>query len=370
MSLRRRSASVVALLVLALSACTTASNSTPPPSRPAGSTAETAAEIESYIEANTGRYDQIRSIRAQVAGQSRLEHYRHGADAATHLHMWFVTPSVVSMLIGIAIADGKISGVDATLAELLPNHVRDMSAAQRAITLEQLLTMTGGLPDQEYLDKAVAARPDRRGVTASGLLEVGLQAPPGDRFLYSDTSAHLVSVVLAEATGMSPLDYGRRMLFEPVGIRTEPANTDPLTEDGPPAAFEQAAFAWTTDADGVNFGCCFLKLTANDMVTLGQLYLDGGRANGRQILARDWIAQSTRPTELNSSYGYLWWLGELNGHAYYAAAGGGQTIIILPAIQAVITIASTAPPDTPPQDVVNQTDLLQLTKYVILPSID
>jgi CubicO group peptidase (beta-lactamase class C family) len=341
---RRRLAGALATFLLLAAACTSAP--APPPApvptvTPAPTPTTLATQIDEYIDTYGAGHVNIRSVRVQVDGTSRLEYYRQGADATSHLHVWSVTKSVVSILIGIAIAEGKISGTDATLAELLPDHAADMTKVQRRITLEQLLTMSGGLPDDEQFDRSTFQD------SVANILDLPLQSPPGEEFIYSNVGAHLVNAVLAEAVGESPIEYGRKVLFDPLGIDTKPAYVRPGTSMEESEAFQAADFAWATDADGVNNGCCMLKLTADDMVALGQLYLDQGRLGERVIVPADWVRVSTQPSETALAYGYLWWLTEFRGArpAVAAAGAGGQMIMVVPDLRAVITVASAMPAD-------------------------
>jgi CubicO group peptidase (beta-lactamase class C family) len=337
---RRRLAGAFAALLLIAAGCTSAPAPAPAPVPTATPTPTTlATQIEDYIDTYGAGFVNIRSVRVQVDGTSRLEYYRGGADASSHLHVWSVTKSVVSILIGIAIAEGKISGTDATLAELLPDHAADMTKVQRRITLEQLLTMSGGLPDDEQLDRSTFED------SVANILDLPLQAPPGQEFIYSNVGAHLVNAVLAEAVGESPLEYGRKVLFDPLGIETEPAYVRPGISMEESEAFQAADFAWATDEDGVNNGCCMLKLTADDMVALGQLYLDQGRLGDRVIVPADWVRSSTQSFEAHPWYGYLWWRQEFRGGRPAVAAIGahGQVIMVVPDLRAVITVASASP---------------------------
>ncbi len=84
----------------------------------------------------------------EADGIRQLELYRNGGGPNHYSHLWSVTKSVVSTLVGIAIAEEKISSLDATLPELLPDNAAQMSPDQRSITLRQLLTMSAGLSDE------------------------------------------------------------------------------------------------------------------------------------------------------------------------------------------------------------------------------
>ncbi len=176
--------------------------------------------------------------------------------------MQSVTKSVVSTLIGIAIGDGLIGGLDDTLAQLLPQDVDVMSPAVRATTLRQLLTMDAGFPPGgEALGpgfttstnwvREILANPER---------------PPGQGFEYSNGNTHVLAAILEQATGMSALDYARDKLFGPLGIDTTPAWTHPALRDNI-EAYEDADFAWPTDPQGSNTGWSLLKLRPRDLIS-------------------------------------------------------------------------------------------------------
>lgn len=115
-----------------------------------------------------------------------------------------------------------------------------------------------------------------------------LAADPGERFKYASASMELLSVILAQASRQDTRAFAVKNLFAPLGI------TD---------------FEWEQDAAGYHRGAYGLLMRAADLARIGQLYLQGGRWNGRQIISREWIEQSTAPqVKVNDavSYGYLW----------------------------------------------------------------
>ena len=172
-------------------------------------------------------------------------------------------------------------------------------------------------------------------------------------FWYSDPSAHLAAAVLAaaleRADGDRPrtiLDYAREKLFDPLGISTRPAFSRPLPDLFAPE-FAKAGFGWGTDPNGIQIGAFGLRLTAPDMIKIGELYRRDGVWNGQQIVPADWIQQSTAPSTLNEEYGLLWWiLGEPEGPGYAASGHGGQHIMVLPRSRAVIVYLSDVQPDS------------------------
>jgi CubicO group peptidase (beta-lactamase class C family) len=322
-----------------------------PASEPPIDYAALETEIEKAITTGPATLDNVRAVLVSVDGETRIAHYRHGFTEDDHGHVFSVTKSVVSILIGIAIADGLIAGVDQPLAELLPEHRRAMSAETADVTLRQLMSMSGGFDNYLHVSQwREAAEPDGDFVD---LLLARPQYPPGKAFLYSDPSAHLVAAVLAAALDRAHgdrhhtvLDYAREKLFDPLGISTRPAFSRPAPDLFAPD-FAAAGFGWGTDPNGIQLGMFGLRLTAPDMVKIGELYRLDGVWNGQQIVPADWIRESTAPSTLNEDYGLLWWIfGEPEGPGYAALGRGGQHIMVLPESRAVIVYLSDVQPDS------------------------
>ena len=325
--------------------------------------------IENKIKNSSVSMENVRVVLVSVDGQTKVSHYRHGATAEDTTHVWSVTKSVVSTLIGIAISDGLIGSLDQTLAELLPQ--RAMPSRVRAVTLRQLMTMSAGFirdPAKQPTRKIYASGGD----LVSYLLNECQSAGAGTQFMYSNVSGHLVAAVLAAALqrvdGYHPrsvLDYARERLFDPLGIQTRPAFTKPVGGDS--KEFAQAGFGWLTDPRGISMGAFGLRLAARDLTKLGELYLNDGVWQGRQIFPRDWVRQATTPSELEPQYGLMWWLYTWNGHRVYAARGSeGQMVVVVPDQKSVIAISSANQQEYP----MNDEDLFPLMNEVIIPGLD
>ena len=325
------------------------------------------ADIGKAINTGPARLDNVRAVLVSVDGETKIAHYRHGFTEDDHGHVFSVTKSVVSILIGIAIADGLIASIDQPLAELLPKHRQAMSGDTAKVTLRQLMTMSGGfdnyVPAGSQWEES--ARP---GGDFVELLLKREQHPPGTAFWYSDPSAHLAAAVLAaalvRADGDRPrtvLDDARERLFGPLGISTRPAFSRPLP-DLLSAEFGRAGFGWATDPNGIQLGMVGLRLSAPDMIKIGELYRRDGVWNGQQIVPADWIRQSTSPSTLNNEYGLFWWIISGPERVGYAAVGrGGQHIIVRPRSRAVIVYLS----DVPVGSEIEINDLEPLEKVLI-----
>ena len=361
------------LAILASCSATRRPAPTPTPTAAPVDYTELEAAIEDELTTGSIALDNVRAVLVSVDGETRIHHYRHGFTAEDSTHVWSVTKSVVSTLIGIAISEGILDDLDQTLDELLPQHRASMSDAVAAVTLRQLMTMSGGFPSEEVPYETVKRIFDSRGDLVALALKEGLEVPAGTQFLYSNTSSHLVAAVLATALrrteGDHPrslFEYARVRLFEPLGIDTDPAWVKPLSDTAAPD-FLEAGFGWGTDPKGIPVGAFGLRLTTPDLVKLGELYRNDGAWPGRQIFGADWVEQVTTPSELESEYGLMWWLYTWNGHPVYAARGsGGQLIVVVPDQRAVIAITSSNNPEYP----IHEEALFPLLNEVIMPALD
>jgi CubicO group peptidase (beta-lactamase class C family) len=128
---------VVVVTLATLASCSfanTAEHSPASPKAPIDYLALVAA-IENKIVTGSVALDNVRAVLVSVDGETKISHYRHGFTAEDATHVWSITKSVVSTLIGIAISDGIIDSLDQTLGELLPRQRPSMPAAVAAVTL-------------------------------------------------------------------------------------------------------------------------------------------------------------------------------------------------------------------------------------------
>jgi CubicO group peptidase (beta-lactamase class C family) len=350
---------------LGVAGCSSSQSTTSKPDRMPGAIA---AELKSHpVDAN------IRAIIVQVAGRSRFERY-YSASAQQSRSSYSVTKSVMSTLIGIAIDEGRLR-LDQRLSQLLPRYATVMKPSVARVTLRQLLTMTAGFPDAdqnaEQQDKLAASRDWTRFILAHQVM------PAGRQFHYSNYSAHLLSPILAQATGQSVLAYARAELFDPLGIVTRPA-LEPLFVPKNLPAYGRAQFAWPVDPQGFHVGDGWIKLRPRDMVTLGELFLHQGRWGHRQIVSARWVGQAAiaqTGTQFDahyssyfnpSGYGYMWWVEAAGGTpAFYAQGSGGQLIEVVPRRQLVIVVSTDLDLTHPYASTVDRDDLQRLVEAIV-----
>jgi CubicO group peptidase (beta-lactamase class C family) len=305
------------------------------------------AQLDTIVPAS---YPQVRSVLVVRHGYLVAERYWRGVDAGDGHNSFSVTKSFVSALVGIALAEGHLEGLDQTVEELLADHLpAGADPRLRRVTVAQLLTMSSGLAGDDSLAGGLDGISDglaRSRDWVRHILGRRLETSPGERWAYSSDSAHLLSAIVADATGQSTLAFARAKLFGPLGIASdgarEPALHDwPLTQPGL-AAYERATVAWPKDPQGYHYGGGFLKLPARDLAKLGYLYLNGGRWDGAQVVPAEYVAASTRPRR-DPSFGYLWWLTDAAGHDSFRAEGfGGQLVQVIPDLDLVVVITSDA----------------------------
>ena len=279
--------------------------------------AETAAIVE-----EVWRTGPVKSFMLQRDGELLIEAHRMGMQADRTTNVKSVSKSIISLLVGIAIEQGHLSGVQQPIGEFFPDYFeRRPDPAKAAITIQDLLTMRAGLESTSIYNYG-------RWVASDNWIEYALDRPlveaPGGEMIYSTGSSHLLSVILTRATGMSTRAFAERYLFGPLGIQVR---------------------GWDRDPQGYYLGGNNMALSPAALLRLGTMVMNQGVYNGKQIVPRAWIAESmqiyTRSHFNPYDYGYGWWQRELNGYTVQFAWGnGGQYILMIPELQTVIAIAS------------------------------
>jgi len=336
-----RTIAAAALLVGAVSGCTAEPTPTPTPTG--------AAAINEHVEETLEEHDPHHGLRAVLVlehGESVYERYVE-SDAEDYWDVRSVTKSVVGTLIGIAIDRGLIQDVSTTLGDLLPRWAEYLTPETSAIPLSAVLTHTANFADQNEAQAAgVWSSPDTIGTILTDRARRGA----GDgAFGYSDAGSHILSAVVAEASGMPVLEFARESLFDHLGIVSLPA-FEPIVPGAPEddealvRAYNDADFAWPQDHEGVHNGYAGVRLRPPDLARLGQLYLDRGRWDDEQLVSESWIEQATAPLVepyrgLTDHYGFQWWVAADEG--YFCALGlGGTAVVVDPTREIVVVVAS------------------------------
>jgi CubicO group peptidase (beta-lactamase class C family) len=238
------------------------------------------------------------------------------------------TKSVVSALVGIAIEEGYIEGVDQPVLDFFPERaVTNLDADKQAMTLEDVLTMSTGLECRDsYLYRWRGLREMQQSDDwVQFMLDLPMAEEPGTRFEYCNGASFLLSAVIQETTGMNALAFANEHLFGPLGI---------------------IDVEWSSSPQGITIGWSDLHLTPHDMAKIGYLYLNEGLWDGEQVVPADWVKASTREhipaRTLQDGYGYQWWVDDaaLGGGIYMALGYSGQYIVVVPDKDMVVVFVS------------------------------
>lgn len=243
-----------------------------------------------------------------------------------------VTKAFTSALVGIAIDHGFIQDVETKVFAFFPEYSYLSDQEKDQITLEHLLTMTSGLEWNE-LDLSIKdARNDQIQLfIVPDPIEYVLAKPvvhePGTRWYYSAGDVNLLGEVIRKATGLRMDDFAEGYLFAPLGI----------TE-----------YEWDFINPDVVHASGNLKLRPRDMAKFGYLYLNDGRWQGKRIISKEWIEESTQgyisiAEEWADSQGYQWFLKayRLNStsvDSFFRQGWGGQRISVFPSLDMVVVL--------------------------------
>lgn len=318
--------------------------------RPAAARAVSLGQLEGAVR----NVERISSFVLSQDGQIRSQFHRSGASIDRPVNIKSASKGVLNALTGIALARGDLKSLDEPISAYLPRYFAGFSPedARREITVRHLVTMSSGLASTSIHNYGAWVNSSD---WVAYVLNRELVNKPGERMMYSTGDTHLLAAVLTKASGAPLRTYAQRHLFDPLGV-----------EIG----------GWDRDPQGVYFGGNNMALSAAALLRFGELYLNLGMYEGKQVLSREWIAASWTPRFLRSSfnerhdYGYLWWRGTFGGKLTWFAWGyGGQFLFVIPELDAVVVI--TGDPDAPSRGgneavyhLVNQTVVPYLTSQI------
>jgi CubicO group peptidase (beta-lactamase class C family) len=287
-----------------------------------------------------GEFKRIGSVVIARHGKIVYERYFDG-DADTLRDTRSATKSITSVLVGIALRQHKLGGVDARVIPLLSSaHARAFAHVEprkAKITVEDLLTMSSPLECDDWND-ASRGNEERMYLVEDwtrfifelplrGRMHVGekVESPPYGRwFSYCTGGVFVLGEVLERATGMRADRFAQEELFAPLGVGRAQWVYSPL--DGPQTGGG-------------------LRLTSRDLIKIAQLYLAGGVWNGTRIVDETWVRASTQPharIDEATEYGYLWWLKSFGKHAaWFMSGNGGNKIVALPDLDLAVAITAT-----------------------------
>jgi CubicO group peptidase (beta-lactamase class C family) len=288
-------------------------------------------------------YENIHSVLLVKNGKLVVEKYFPGRDSLgqyrtftgdTPHEMLSATKSVNSILIGIAIDQHLIRDVDEKISTFFPEYSAIFTNKEKdTICLKDLLSMTAGLSWDEWTYPYTDPRNDAAVMASKAdffryVLERPVATTPGAKFVYNSGVSLMLGEIIYKVSGLRADKFAERHLFSPLGITN---------------------YSWGKAPNGVVNTLGGLALRPRDMAKIGQLFLNGGRWQEKQIVSEKWVKESTKQQIgasqlpawfLADGYGYQWWLGSFHVRgqtigSYSARGRGGQFIIVFPALQMV-----------------------------------
>ncbi|WP_343081559.1 serine hydrolase [Ostreiculturibacter nitratireducens] len=257
------------------------------------------------------------------------ESYLQGTGQDDLRVTWSVAKSWFSALFGVLVAEGHLESLDDEVVKYAPQL---RGSAYDGASIRNVLNMASGVEfNEDYLDFWSDINRMGRVLAIGGSMDKfamrlgGRMAPPGEKWQYVSIDTHVLGMVARGATGRAIPDLISERIVAPMGLESEPY--------------------YLTDIYGTAFVTGGLNMRTRDFARFGQMFLQEGFWNGRQIVPRDWALESTRPSaptvpgELR--YGYQWWIPETGPEGEFLARGVyGQYVYVNRPAGVVVAVTS------------------------------
>jgi CubicO group peptidase (beta-lactamase class C family) len=276
------------------------------------------AAILAFVEAADTKLDSLHSMMLVRHGQVVAEGWWTPYNRASRHSLFSLSKSFTSTAVGIAIAEGKLS-VDDPVTKFFPDDLpAEQSANLKSMRVSDLLRMSTG---QQTEPPRVIDH-----VWTKDFLAHPVPFKPGTHFLYNTSATYMCSAIVQQATGQTLLDYLGPRLFGPLGIENP---------------------TWEASSQGISTGGYGLSIRTEDIARFGQLYLQRGKWEGKQLVPAEWIDKATARQTSNGSdpnsdwaqgYGYQFW--RCRHGAYRGDGAFGQFCVVFPEQDAVLAVTS------------------------------
>ena len=281
-------------------------------------------QLTAFVDSLDTQIIGLHSVMVLRKGSVIAEGWWPGQSADQPHVMWSVSKSFTSAAVGLAAEENKLSLDDPVLSFFPEQAPESPSDHLRAMTVRHLLTMTCGHDREPPMNRGPG--------WVKRFLAHPVPRKPGTHFVYNSFGSYMLSAIVQKVTGQTVRDYLTPRLFEPLGI---------------------PAPRWDESPDGVSLGGWGLFLTTEQMARFGQLLLQRGQWDGRQLLPREYVAAATSKQVDNSDglaglkadwsqgYGYQFWMAR---HGAFRGDGlAGQFIVVLPEQDAVVLMTAQTP---------------------------
>lgn len=273
------------------------------------------------------RMNEMETVSFLVLKDSALlyEQYFDGYNKDSITNSFSVAKSIVSLLVGIALDEGKIKSLD----EPVSNYLKGFSKGHASkLTIRHLLTMSSGSNWEEGSSPFSHNAEAYYGTDLKGLMDrIKFIRPPGKVFNYQSGNTQFLAFILEKATGKTLSELAEEKLWGPLG------------------ATHNALWNLDDYEDNIEKAYCCFYATGRDFLRIGQLMLNGGIANGKQLISKSYVQEASSPArflktshgKVNDRYGLSWWITSYKDKkVFYARGILGQYIICIPSENMVI----------------------------------
>lgn len=253
------------------------------------------------------------------------EQYNDGYTDTSHTNSFSMAKSIVGLLIGAAIDDGLVKNIDQPVGDFLPEYNNGENAM---LSIKHLLTMSSGLNwDESYSALTSITTQAYYGNDLKDLMsDIKVEETPGRQFEYKSGATQLLAIILEKVTGKTLSEYASIKLWGPINA--------------------QQKALWSLDRkNGYEKAYCCFNSNARDFARLGQLVLNKGKWNNKQVISSKYIKESITPAfflqDKNGKpvdfYGYQWWIMYHKGFQIpYMRGLNGQYVFVIPELNAVV----------------------------------
>ncbi|MCW3117685.1 MAG: hypothetical protein JWM28_1767 [Chitinophagaceae bacterium] len=300
------------------------------------------AGISRFLDAIKGSGQEFHSLMILRHGHVVTEGWWAPYSSEHRQQLYSLSKSFTGTAIGLAVTEGRLTVDDPVIKffpDLLPNKISENLAA---LKVKHLLSMSVG----HAKDSIMILEASAPGVPwEKTFLSLPVVFKPGSQFMYNSGASFMLSSIVKKVSGQSAHEYLKPRLYQPLDIN---------------------GATWTENFEGINMGASHLRMRTEDLAKFGQLYLQEGMWNGKQVISKEWIAAaSSKQTDNGKNdsswtygYGYQFWLNPPGG--YRADGAFGQYSMILPAQDAVVVITSES---------ISTKDTMRIVWDVLLPEM-
>ncbi|MCE2798097.1 MAG: beta-lactamase family protein [Planctomycetaceae bacterium] len=274
--------------------------------------------IAKFVRAADEKVNSMHSVMILRHGKVIAEAWWAPEDASKPHVLWSLSKSFTSTAVGLVVEEGKLSIEDRVVGFFPDDLPAEPTENLRKMQVKDLLTMSTGHADEPNVRQSQD--------WIKSFLAHPLPHPPGTFFRYNTPATFMQSAIVQKVTGKTVVDYLQSRLFDPLGIQ-------------PPR--------WDTNPQGISLGGYGLFLKTEDIAKFGQLYLQNGKWEGKQLIPTTWVQQATSKqvsngdnpsSDWNQGYGFQFWRCRHN--AFRGDGKDGQFCVVMPDQDAVVVMTA------------------------------